>query len=49
MTTYVDMTNANQVAVVDSIGAGYTATNTHPLMLKYAVAYAAVKTPITPN
>lgn len=48
MTSYVDMTNANQAAVVDSIGAGYTAANTHPLMLKYAVAYAAVKTPVTP-
>ena len=37
------MTNVDTLALVNSVGAGYTAATTHPLFLKFAVAYAKVK------
>ena len=46
-TSYVDMTNTAILADVESIGAGYTVGTTHPLLLKYAVAYSKVKVAVT--
>lgn len=37
------MNDAVQSAAVNSIGAGYTAVNTHPVLLKFALAYSKVK------